>query len=88
LRRGLHVSFAELVPLIHHAGQLPEHALGATDICGVPFDDDFLLIGPDLDVELRLEQLEVFVKRTEQRFGPGFGQINFSSGCGGRDRSS
>jgi hypothetical protein len=88
LRRRLHVALAQLVPLVHHRRQLPEHPLGPADIRRVAFDDDFLLIGADLDVELRLEQLEVLVKRAEQRLGPFFRQIDFSCGSGGRDRSS
>jgi hypothetical protein len=67
---------------------LPKHALGATDVRGVSFDDDFLLIGANLDVELRFQQLEVLIKRAEQRFGPFFRQVNFSGGSGWRDRSS
>ncbi|MEO6212728.1 MAG: hypothetical protein ABIP65_03775 [Vicinamibacterales bacterium] len=83
MRRGLHVAFADLVSLVHHGGKLPEDALGAADVRGFPFDDELFLAGPDLNAELRFQQFEVFVQRSEQRFGALFGQVNFPCRGGG-----
>ena len=39
LRGGLDVPFGQLVALVHHRGELAEHALGPDDVAGFALDD-------------------------------------------------
>ena len=66
------------MPLFHQRAELGDELRDARRVVRLPFDNQIVALGPDLDVQQGFEVAEVFIVRAEQRLDGGLRNRNLT----------